>query len=157
MPQDWTTDEAEIPPSRSRQDMTLDKIGFARDHRPQDSEPTVVVIRTVVDNGEYEGFQLSARFSMHRENIGRFFEFLRAGDMQGEFAEKLNASGAKGAVLGLRDKFAKKARLSATVLVEKRQTDSEKVARYKLQDFDSPMDEASLKLKTRPTQFERNL
>lgn len=153
MPQDWTKDKAEIPPHGERQDMTLNKIGFARGHRPEDDEPTKVVIQTIIDNGEFEGFRLSAPFMGN----DRFDKFACDTNLDKELRNKgmLPIEDPMSFMRDVNDEFGKRHRFSAMVQVDIQETKKERLALYNLLKFDVPAEEANLRLRRKPTQFQR--
>jgi len=48
-------DKADIPPDKTRHDMTIDRIGFNEDDK--------LVMRAIIDNGEYKGKRVSTILS----------------------------------------------------------------------------------------------
>lgn len=146
MPDDWTTDLAEIPPNGERQDMTLDKVGFARDHKPEDEEPTKIVLRAVIDNGEYEGFQVS-----HRASPLSLAQYLAEMGLSFPIPNPDPHS----MVETLREYFTKEHRFSARVVIHEKQTEKERLVRYSLVEFDEPEEEAEINLQSEPKQFYR--
>ena len=154
---DWTTDPAEIPPNGERQDMTLSDVGFARNHSPDDDNPTKLVIQCVIDNGEYEGFRLSNTFLLDAPSgKNSFKDFI---DKTGLTMPRRNhwklKYPFKSAVRFMRDSEVKIHRFSALVGVEEVEKESERLAVYNLTGFDQPQEEASLVLQTEPRQFYR--
>ena len=155
MPNDWTTDKAEIPPDAERQDFTLDKVGFARNHKPSDDDVTRLVVRAVVDNGEYQGFQVSTAFEMPDVNPDLKAFLDGAGVADTDFmGDVLNA---ERVVRTLRDHHTKYTRFSARLHVTEKETDSERLVTYRLGQFDAPEEEATLNLHSEPTQFNRDV
>jgi hypothetical protein len=154
VPSDWTKDRAEIPPDGERQDITLDEVGFARGHRPDDEKPTRIVVRGVIDKGEYEGFRVSTGFSRPSINaeLRRFLG--AAGVIHPKFLSEVISP--PDVVQIVKDHFEKKARFSARVYATEKTTDSERLVRYRLRQFDEPTGEADLNLHSEPKQFKRS-
>jgi len=157
---DWTTDPAEIPPSGERQDMTVSDVGFARNHAPDDDNPTKLVMQCVVDNGEYEGFRVSNSFFIDsptgEATLKAFLHRTQAltdglADVEGAILE-----GNRHAVLAFAKKLQKEHRFSALIKVEEKEKDSERIAVYSLTGFDTPVERATLTLQTKPRQFYRD-
>ena len=156
---DWTTDPAEIPPNGERQDMTLSDVGFARNHSPDDDNPTKLVIQCVIDNGEYEGFRLSNTFLLDvPSGKGTLKAFVQRTGMHKRLPKRMERAlydGEKVAVAGIKNTLAKDVRFSALVGVEEVEKESERLAVYNLTGFEQPQEEASLVLQTEPRQFYR--
>ena len=157
---DWTTDPAEIPPNGERQDMTLSDVGFARNHSPDDDNPTKLVIQCVIDNGEYEGFRLSNTFLLDAPSgKGTLKAFVQRTGMHKRLPKRLERAlydGEKVAVGGIKNTLAKDVRFSALVGVEEVEKESERLAVYNLTGFDQPQQDASLTLQKKPRQFYRD-
>jgi len=157
---DWTTDPAEIPPNGARQDMTLSDVGFARNHSPDDNNPTKLVVQCVVDNGEYEGFRLSNSFLVDSPTgEGTLKAFVQRTGLHKRLPKRMERAlydGEKVAVLGIKNQIAKDHRFSALVGVEEVEKDTERLATYNLTGFDEPQEGASLTLQTEPRQFYRD-
>lgn len=162
---DWTKDAAEIPPSGDRQDMTLSKIGFPSNHLPSDDNPTKLVLRCVIDNGEYEGFRLSHSFLMDESTgRGKLEGFFNATDL----LDKMQRDALNGEIdvppknqprqvaETIKEQYAKDHRFSAIVEVEQIEKEDKRVAVYNLTDFDLPQEDASLYLQSKPRQFYRD-
>jgi len=155
MASDWTTDKAEIPPSGERQDMTLSDMGFDRNRKPSDAGADKIVVRAVIDNGDYEGFRVSMGFLSPSVNPD-FRELLNA-------ARIIDAQWALGAidparcVKIIKGNFEKEARFSAVVHVNEIETESERVAKYVLREFGEPRHEPDLILQSEPQQFNRDV
>lgn len=153
---DWTTDPAEIPPDGSRHDMTLSKVGFATNHTPSSDNPTKLVLRCVIDNGEYEGFRLSTSFHVEAEQ-GALNNFLQMTGLTYEVP--LGGFNRESELITfvrwLRDRE-KEHRFSAMVTVQEVQKENERIATYALGNYSTPENEASLRLRTEPTQFHRD-
>jgi hypothetical protein len=157
---DWTTDPAEIPPSGERQDMTLSKMGFARNHSPDDDNPTKLVLQCVIDNGEYEGFRLSNAFLLDNpQGEGTLKAFVKRTGLHQKIPKNIERAlydGTKVAVGGVKKETEKEFRFSALVNVKEVEKESERLATYNLTGFDTAREEANLTLQTEPRQFYRD-
>lgn len=140
--------------------MTLSDIGFARNHSPEDDNPTKLVIRCVIDNGEYEGFQLSNAFFLDRSTgKGTLRAFVKRTGLHERIPKRLERSlydGTKVVVGRIKNVLAKDFRFSALVGVEEVEKETERLAQYRLTGFDEPVEDASLTLQTEPRQFYRD-
>jgi hypothetical protein len=107
----------------------------------------------VIDNGEYEGFRLSAPFM----GEGRFASFAQATGLEERLQKRnmLPIEDPKTFMRKVNKKFGKLHRFSAQVQVDLKQTKKERLATYNLLKFDIPADERNLRLRRRPTQFQR--
>lgn len=150
---DWTTDPAEIPEDGERYDMTLDRVGLAN-IGPKDNQRKVIVVKAIIDKGEYEGKKVSNIFDyadpLEEE---KFFNF-----------EKVIGQRADGTATALKDfirpfkRVEKDARFSAVVHTEEFEDESKRGIRYGLDEFDEPQhEEPDLHLRSEPTQFKRNV
>jgi len=154
MSSDWTVDPAELPPDGERQDMTIDKVGIMQ-IGPKEQRQQIMVLKCVIDNGEYEGKRVSARLDPQRPQLMN--KRMKALDALTDGVFDYNATSLKGAVQPFKEIVERDARLSAQVHLKEFEDESRRGVKYQLSEFGKPEAEPNIRLRSEPTQFKRNV
>lgn len=143
----FNIDPADIPPQGSRQDMTLIGAGLFKPDPKGNMHG--LVLKAIIDNGEYIKKRVSGRWSPTA--LVQFLdqaEPVYDGKFMGDPSDPV-------AIAEWMNEEKRKFRFSAKVVHEIKETETKKLALWDLVDIKEPEDEAELRLRRKPTQFQR--
>jgi hypothetical protein len=151
MKSDYCTDPADIPEPGTRLDQTVLEVGTSKSYDERHDEiRESVVVKTIVDNGEWIGKKLSTPFfDLDGE---RFREFLRAVDF---YQDGFVMPDRETLVRALKKDLETTARFQSSVRPVKFELDSGKYVGYKMTFFTKAEGESNVNIYDKATQFNR--